>query len=98
MRTMTDSVYGFFGPEERELGRRPESAAADPDLALRVLRFVAVGGAATMSALLAELDSPARAVVAAVDKLEASGLVTVDAGGREEIVHPTEAGLRAAAG
>jgi DNA-binding MarR family transcriptional regulator len=91
---MTDSVYGFFGPEERSLAGR----SSDPDLALRVLRFVAVGGAATMSALLGELDSPARAVVAAVDKLEASGLVTVDAGDREEIVHPTEAGLRAAAG
>jgi DNA-binding MarR family transcriptional regulator len=94
MHTMTDSVYGFFGPEERSLANR----SADPDLALRVLRLVAVGGAATMSALLGELDAPARAVVAAVDKLEASGLVTVDAGDREEVVHPTEAGLRAAAG
>jgi DNA-binding MarR family transcriptional regulator len=99
---MTDSVSGFFAPEERAAtGDRARGAANPPlasELSLRVLHLVAERGSVTMSALLAGVEARPRAVVAAVDDLEAAGLVTVDAADREEIVHPTEAGLHAAAG
>jgi DNA-binding MarR family transcriptional regulator len=99
---MTESVSGFFAPEERAAtGDRVYGTASPPltsELSLRVLHLVAERGSVTMSALLAEVEARPRAVVAAVDDLEAAGLVTVDAADREEIVHPTKAGLRAAAG
>lgn len=100
---MTDSVSGFFGPEERaaKSSDRVDIPTGPPlasGLSLEVLRLAADRGSVTMSALLAEVDARPRAVVAAVDALEAAGLVTVDVEDREETMHPTDAGLRAAAG
>ena len=98
---MTESVSGFFAPEERAASDRVPGAADPPlasELSLHVLHVVAEHGSVTMSALLAEVEARPRAVVAAVDDLEAAGLVRVDAADREETVRPTEAGLRAAAG
>jgi hypothetical protein len=99
---MTDWVSGFLAPEERaaadERARGEASMPLVSELSLRVLHLVAERRTVTMAALLAEVEARPRAVVAAVDDLEATGLVTVMAEDSAEIVHVTEAGLRAVAG
>lgn len=99
---MTDSISGFFAPEERAAtaGWEQNLAGTPPasELSLRILHVVANRGAAPMSVLLAEVEGRPRAIVTAIDELEAAGLVTIDTAEREEIVRPTEAGLRAVAG
>jgi hypothetical protein len=99
---MTDWMSGFFAPEERAAtDERVREEAIVPlvsELSLRVLQLVADRGTVPLAALLAEVEARPRAVVAAVDDLEAAGLVTVAAEDNEETVQPTEAGLRAVAG